>query len=137
MTEADYEVTKHVARANRAFYRAFEKLDLEAMQRVWLDDPSVRCIHPGSDLLIGAERIMDSWRAIFAGTEAISFEVTDLSVELFGEHAWVTNGEEITAHHEGEVHSAKTVATNLYRLHEGDWRMVLHHASPVARHLGE
>ena len=34
--------------ANERFYRALETLDLPAMDRVWLHDAAVRCIHPGS-----------------------------------------------------------------------------------------
>jgi hypothetical protein len=30
----------------------------------------------------------------------------------------------------------KAVCTNLYLLREGQWRLVLHHASPLARRLG-
>jgi hypothetical protein len=36
-----------VIEANREFYRAFESLDLEKMERVWMRDAAIVCIHPG------------------------------------------------------------------------------------------
>jgi len=36
-----------VLAANRAFYDAFESLDAEKMEAVWLRDPRIICIHPG------------------------------------------------------------------------------------------
>jgi hypothetical protein len=51
-----------VLAANRAFYDAFESLDAEKMEAVWLRDPRIICIHPE----LGAhprQRIRDEVRA--------------------------------------------------------------------------
>ena len=61
--------------ANDAFYAAFESLDLERMTRLWAQKTTITCIHPGWDLLIGHEAVMQSWRGIFEGTHAIHFRV--------------------------------------------------------------
>ena len=66
-----YQAIKEAAAANRGFYLAFEAFDLQAMERVWLPDDRVKCVHPGWELLSGFEAIMASWRAIFQNTEAI------------------------------------------------------------------
>ena len=42
--------------------------------------------------------------------------------------AWVTVDENLI----GENVGATVAAVNLFRLIDGDWRMVLHHGSPVA-----
>ncbi|MGH7923360.1 MAG: nuclear transport factor 2 family protein, partial [Candidatus Binatus sp.] len=42
-----------VLAANRAFYDAFESLDAEKMEAVWLKDPRIICIHPGWRKLSG------------------------------------------------------------------------------------
>ena len=54
----EYEAKKAASRANLAFYRAFEALDIEAMHLVWLDDDCIKCVHPGWELLypIGERR---------------------------------------------------------------------------------
>ena len=66
--------------ANAAFYGAVEELDLAAMERVWLHESWVRCIHPGWDLLVGwvgfvtdydpATHIMETGRELLAGQPA-------------------------------------------------------------------
>jgi ketosteroid isomerase-like protein len=133
MEENDYAAQKAAARANQAFYRAIEKADLSAMREIWLDSERVRCIHPGWGLLVGAQQVMASWEAIFRSPERLRFEVADLAVEVHGGRAQATALERIHASADGRSSTSEAVATNLYELHEGSWRMTLHHASPVMR----
>jgi uncharacterized protein (TIGR02246 family) len=130
-----YVTTKELARANRAFYQAFEALDIEAMARVWLDDPAARCVHPGASMIHGYERVLATWKAIFEATEAIRFELVDMEMELYGEVASVHLVERITSTNDGTEQVGETVATNLFVRRDGAWRLVLHHASPLARRL--
>ena len=130
-----YVTTKELARANRAFYEAFEALDIEAMARVWLDDPVARCVHPGASMIHGYERVLATWKAIFEATEAIRFELVDLEMELYGEVASVHLVERITATNDGAEQVGEAVATNLFGRRDGAWRLVLHHASPLARRM--
>ena len=138
MAAPDYAAAKDVARANREFYRAFEARDLAAMRRVWLADEAVRCVHPAGEILCGSERVMASWQAIFACTPPLRFEISDLSIHVAGEMAWVMNVERIRAASGGEAEAdgaelSVTAATNLFVRRDGAWRMLLHHASPVQR----
>lgn len=128
----DYRAIKEAAAANRSFYSAFEALDIDAMGRVWSPTDRVKCVHPGWEMLVGREPVMASWRAIFQNTAAIRFELVDLSIEILGSVAWITNIEEIRIGSEGEGRAA-ALATNLFEETDGAWRMVLHHASPLAR----
>lgn len=133
MGDPDYVPRKELARVNRAFYQSFEKLDLEAMRGLWLDDPLVRCIHPGGEVLVGPERVLASWGAIFANTQSIRFDLEDLSIEILGDVGWVTSIERIqTGSGEGQ-HTSEVAATNVFVRRAGEWRLVLHHASPIAR----
>ncbi|MGA7953336.1 MAG: nuclear transport factor 2 family protein, partial [Gloeobacterales cyanobacterium] len=50
---------------NRAFYRAFEKKDLDTMSALWSHGSASRCIHPGRDVLKGWKVIYSSWEKIF------------------------------------------------------------------------
>jgi len=131
----EYSATKQLARANRAFYEAFEALDLDAMAAVWATDAVVRCVHPGASMLHGRERVLASWRDIFQATDAIRFELVDLEMELHGELACVHLVERITTTAEGAEQVGEAVATNLFARQDGAWRLLLHHASPLARRL--
>lgn len=50
---------REVEAANRAFYQAFETLDIQEMEKVWLRAPHIKCIHPGWPLLAGGDQL---WR---------------------------------------------------------------------------
>lgn len=133
MDAPDYLPRKELLRANRAFYQSFEKLDIEGMRALWLPDTCVRCIHPGGEVLVGIERVLAAWTAIFENTLEIKFEIHDPAIELNGDMGWVTQVERIkTKMEEGPV-TSEAAATNLFVRREGQWRMVLHHASPIAR----
>ena len=132
MSDAAYNASKEAARANREFYRAFERLDIEDMRAVWLDDDTIQCVHPAGERLVGRERVLGSWQAIFTGTDKIRFELQDLTIEIIGDFAWASVIERI---HPGEGTQAvsEAVATNLFVRRDNAWRLLLHHASPIAR----
>jgi ketosteroid isomerase-like protein len=132
MGGAHYDDEKGAARANRDFYRAFERLDFEAMRAVWLDDDRIQCVHPASERLVGRERVLGSWAAIFRATDAIAFELEDLSIEIVGDFAWASAIERIRPGRGGEP-ASEAVATNLFVRRADGWKLVLHHASPIAR----
>jgi ketosteroid isomerase-like protein len=135
MEAPDYQPSKEAARANRAFYKAFERLDMEAMRAAWLADPCIKCIHPGGEVLTGPERVLASWEAIFQSTQKIRFEIADLSIEILGDTAWATSVERIRSSTEEGLVQSEAAATNLFVKRGDEWKMVLHHASPIARHF--
>jgi len=122
---------KDVAEANGAFYRAFEALDLRAMEEVWAHGDHVRCVHPGWPMLSGWEAVRASWEAIFANTQEMRFTLTDVHVAPIGDLAWVTCIENILSETEGRVGVTSILATNLFERGPDGWRMVHHHASHV------
>jgi len=128
-----YEDRKQVAAANRAFYRAFETFDVGAMAAVWLDDPTVRCVHPGGELLVGHSLVLASWRSIFESTTAIRFELADLAVDVQGDMAWATCVERMGDPGDPEDISEAAATNAFLRDDDGGWRLVLHHASPITR----
>jgi ketosteroid isomerase-like protein len=96
--------------ANARFYRAFETLDLAAMERVWAHGEHVRCVPPGWPRLGGWAAGRESWQRIFAGTEAMRFTLSEA---------------------DGRVAATAILATNLFERDDGGWRRVHHHASHV------
>jgi len=122
---------KAIEEANTGFYRAFEALDLRAMETCGARRARpVRA--PRWPLLIGWGRC-GVLEAIFADTQEMSFSLTDVRARaprprlgyLHREHPVETDG---------RVGVTAILATNLFerspdREGGGGWRMVHHHAS--------
>jgi ketosteroid isomerase-like protein len=117
--------------ANASFYRAFEALDLRAMDEVWAHGPHVKCVHPGWPMLTGWDAVRASWEAIFANTQEMRFTLTDVRAAATENFAWVTCTENILSETDGRVGVTSILATNLFEHGDGGWRMVHHHASHV------
>ena len=126
---AEQEVTE----ANEGFYRAFETLKIDAMERVWAKDADIQCGHPGWRILRGWGPVMESWKRIFENTPSMKFTLTDVKVEVRGELAWVTLYENLNSTIEGQNYSAAILTTNMFQKTSEGWRMILHHGSSVSQ----
>ncbi|MFQ5927475.1 MAG: nuclear transport factor 2 family protein [Terriglobia bacterium] len=124
---------ERVLEANQRFYEALEKLDLAAMEAVWLHEGWVKCVHPGWELLEGWEEIRESWSRIFAHTRRMRVGLGSVSVKMEERIAWVCCLEQITSSFERGFDTAWAQATNIFVEREGRWLMVHHHASPIPR----
>ena len=125
-----------VRAANSAFYAALEARDLDAMAEVWEHSDRIVVTHPGWPMLRGWARVAGSWDAIFRNTGYIQFVLTDDEVAVVGDTAWVTLDENILqSASSDELSGSKATSVNVFVRDEIDaarWRMVVHHASPVA-----
>ena len=116
--------------AQAAFYTAFVKRDVNAMMAVWAEDDGVACIHPLSALIVGRQAVRESWESIFRHSPEMQFMINEssqmvndkLAIHIVEEHIRASNAPP----------SAPVYATNVYRLTDQGWRMVLHHASPAS-----
>ncbi len=123
---------EQVLEANRAFYQAFESLEIEKMERVWLQAPHIVCIHPGWRRLSGWGPIMETWERIFESTFEMKFDLSDVEVTLRGDLAVVVVQESLTQRgYDGTTRSV-VQATNIFERTGNRWYLVLHHGSPVA-----
>jgi ketosteroid isomerase-like protein len=115
---------------NDAFYAAFRAQDLVAMDILWSRASPVLCVHPGWEPLEGRDVVLRSWRAIFdSGVPDV--QVRDARVAVLGDVACVVCLETVSEG-DGERQGAMS-ATNLFVREEGGWRVVHHHAGPVAQ----
>ena len=115
-----------VLSANAAFYDAFQSCDVAKMKAVWSDSDDVTCVHPGHPLLSGADRVLNSWRALFASAGGMpKLEAQRQRVVLRGSAAWVTCNEAP----EGEPSALEAI--NVFERRDGRWYMVHHQAGPV------
>ena len=110
--------------ANRAFYDAFARRDVAAMDELWARQAPCACVHPGWGALLGREQIMASWAAILTG-DPPSLRCVDPVVRLLGERVAFVVCAEL-------VPGGRLIATNTFVLEDGAWKMVHHHASAVA-----
>lgn len=117
--------------AEQAFYKAFERADLAAMMAVWAEDEDIVCVHPGGARHTGLMEVRESWRQILAQSAGLQFNLVGnrvfsgrmMSIHSVYEHVTVA----------GESRPANPVlATNVYLLTDRGWRMLMHHASPLA-----
>lgn len=111
--------------ANDAFYEAFAAADVKAMEAVWADLPTVFCCHPGWPPITSRDEVIASWRDILADAGPIPVICTAPRAHLFGGVGVVCCYERFGNQH--------LVATNLFVRIEGQWRMIHHHAGPLAR----
>ncbi len=122
---------QEVLAANRDFYHALQSLDLEKMTAVWLHEDWVQCLHPGWELIVGWEEVSDSWKGIFQSTSRIQVAISRPLARVHGDTAWVSCIENVTSTFEGGFSTAMIEATNIFERHNGQWRMVQHHAAPL------
>jgi hypothetical protein len=120
-----------VAAANEAFYRAFESLDLGKMEKVWVQENYIQCIHPGWRVVRGWEAVMASWQRIFQNTQEIRFVLTEARIQVRDSLAWVTVYENLSSRVDEGSASAIVLATNIYEKRPAGWLMIHHHGSTV------
>jgi ketosteroid isomerase-like protein len=124
---------QEVAQANQEFYRAFETLKIEEMEKMWAKNTDIQCGHPGWRVLRGWGPVMESWKRIFENTPSMQFTLTDVKVEVRGEIAWVTLYENLNSSVQGQNYSAAILTTNIFQKTSEGWRMILHHGSSVSQ----
>lgn len=120
-----------VLEANQAFYRAFEKKDIEAMAAVCSQGIGSLCIHPGRKALKGWEAIRQSWLQIFKATRYLEIDLDVMSVEVSGDLAYVVLVESVMQVSGSRRLEAKSMATNVFERMGGQWYLVHHHGSPI------
>ena len=126
-----------VHKTNEAVYRAFEGLNIEIMEKTWLKESYIQCIHPGWRLLAGWEAVMESWREIFKNTQDIQFLLTEVRIRVQDPLAWVTVYENITSRVEEETSKGIVLTTNIFERKPEGWFIIHHHGSPTIQSLAE
>jgi ketosteroid isomerase-like protein len=115
-----------VLAANARFYRAFSEGDLASMNALWAEQAPVACLHPGQPLLLGRDAVLRAWREILEHQRGIELSSQEPRVQLFGDTAIVYCYEAVSDQ------PAHLAATNVFVLEGPAWRMVHHHAGPLA-----
>ena len=123
LAEFDDEEREAVLAANRAFYRAFNERDYEAMAALWAMTGAMACLHPGQAPLTERADILASWQAILKHPQAPRVRCAD---------EWVIGRTGLAIVICREVLAdVQLMATNSFARTTEGWRMVSHHAGPV------
>jgi ketosteroid isomerase-like protein len=130
------EPQRALIQANETFYQALESRDIDVMDRIWLHEGWVRCVHPGRDALVGWPAVRRSFQEVFANTRLLHVTPTAVDVMVFGEIGVIACVENITLASEDEMGMTAAQATNIFRLTDtAGWRMMHHHASTAPMHV--
>ncbi|MGF1501403.1 MAG: nuclear transport factor 2 family protein [Paracoccaceae bacterium] len=116
-----------VLAANATFYAAMRNSDLVAMRTLWARHRRVSCTHPSGPALFGRAAVMESWRLILEEGAPPDIEAVGVQVVVTGATALVLCEERI-----GGV---SLMASNVFAIEDGRWRMVSHQASALAGNL--
>ncbi|MBD2450965.1 nuclear transport factor 2 family protein [Nostoc sp. FACHB-152] len=126
-------MTSEVLAVNVAFYRAFEKKDIEAMSAVWSQGTESLCVHPGRNALRGWKAIRTSWEKIFQNTAYIEINIDIVTTQVNDNIAYIVLIENILQVLGGKRIEAQSMATNVFQHLGGKWYLVHHHGSPIIR----
>ena len=127
-TRSDRE---QILEANNIFYRALGTRDLNLMSTVWVKDTRAGCVHPGWIILRSWEAIRQSWENIFDPEDQVDITVSDVSVRINGDTAWLTCIQQMVYIKRDPVTYNISLSTNIFEKSGNKWLMVIHHASPL------
>ena len=114
--------TKHdVLKANHEFYAAFRSGDFARMDGLWAQQHPVSVHHPNWAGIEGREAVMASWFDVMVVSEPPMVTVSNETVIITGTRAFVLCTE--------TFENTSVIASNLFVLEEGQWRMTHHQAT--------
>lgn len=111
-----------------AFYDAFERSDINLMMAVWADEPGIICIHPQGPRLAGLTAIRQNFAEIFSHGPNGQLKVSELRKHE-GQTLAIHSVYEIFHSPDQQTRLPPVLATNVFQLTPGGWRMIVHHAS--------
>jgi len=124
-----------VKEVSAALYASLSSLDIGPMERYWAREPYVRYIGPPSKAVaVGWDEVKKTIEAGNAALSARKVDLTQAHIQVLGSLAWEV-GIEMTQRvlKNAEVLATQNFVTNIYENKNGQWLMVSHHASPIAR----
>ncbi len=122
---------KAVQEVNQKFYEALTTSDMNLMEELWVQSEDVQCVHPGWPLLLGWEKVRESWKNIFEAGGLTDIEISAVFIDVTENTAWLNCTEKLSYTIGDQVVITLAQTTNIFEYNDSSWRMVLHHASPM------
>lgn len=119
------------------FYSGLSRMDVSALPEVWSRRDDVTTMHPMGGAQVGWEAVRTSFEEAAAGpiTES-SVDLIDQRIYAGTDLAYETGIERGRAKLAGEPIEFEQRVTNVYRLEDGRWKMIHHHADISPALLG-
>ena len=120
-----------IIKLNKEFYDALGEGRMDLMEKIWLNDGTVQCVHPGWPLLSGWDAVKESFQDIMNSGKIVG--IVTSNVEMFSSDnvVWVSCIENINLKMNGSIETVQAQATNIFELRGDHWVMVLHHTSAI------
>lgn len=134
---SDDNTKKKIMEINNKFYEALGTRNLELMEKIWVKDERSGCVHPGWTVLRSWQAIKQSWENIFDPRDQVDINISDISVEIKKDMAWLTCIQEMIYIKRDPVMFNISQSTNIFERIDSDWYMIFHHASPIPLEIGE
>jgi ketosteroid isomerase-like protein len=125
---------KSAFEAEKAFYLAFVRRDLDLMQKVWAEKETVYCLHPGTQPLVGKPAIIKSWQQIFTGPQTTELKIEHHNLTGDPKIAVHRVTEHLSMHVNNENKQQATIhSINIFQCINDYWYIIAHHsaAAPV------
>ena len=126
-----------VKAANASFHAALSSLDIKKMETVWAHESYVTLINPADKgISVGWDSVKKNWQEeLFK--EYAELKITQIDgphIHIGGDVAWSIGlvRADIKLKN-GDVLSANVFETDVYEKHGGQWQLVSHSASRVAK----
>lgn len=119
-----------VRAASDRFYDAIERMtngDADPMSAVWSHRDDVTTMHPIGGREVGWAKVEEPWRAFAELAEDGTVSRTDQLIRVVGDLAYELVTEQVSLSFAGHPVETEHRATNVYRLEDGDWKVVHHH----------
>lgn len=117
--------------ANARFYDAYRKSSPDAMPPIFLPTEDVSIAAPSHNIALGHSDVAFEWARIFANARVSNCDVDILRAEAASDIGWVLCRQVIE-----DGRRTESLATNIFRACDGDWRLA-HHTSCVVREGAE
>ncbi len=125
-------ITKEeILEVNKIYYKAFENFDLESMSQIWVNADDVVCIHPGWDVLLGWDKVKQSWQKIFSEQTLLKFTIRNPKILILDSIGIITCTEEIFISSTSAITQTFFATTNMYRKTQSGVKMFYHHSSAI------
>lgn len=129
---SDAELREQVLVANTAFYDALRKRSIADMRNVWMSSSdNVSLAHPLQGIIVGLEDVMAAWSEIFSMGSVVKLDVEIVKVDIKTNAAWCICNQRGSGVSGTNVLGGERVATNIFQMRRGEWKMVYHGTSPV------
>jgi ketosteroid isomerase-like protein len=120
-----------VRAASDRFYEALEQMangDASAMADAWSHADDVTTMHPIGGREVGWDEVREPWGSIADISTDGTISRSDQVLRVFGDIAYELATENVSMTLADTPVEGEYRATNVYRLEDGEWKMVHHHS---------